>query len=225
MEEVLNHRWQWEQKDICRTIGGFRDLGFSTATQVVNYTCSHDEVRPEHEIKFYSAPFLERPQGMSVQRAALALALCGLVAVFAAPGIPMIYAGQEFGEDSPRTIDFLPMQWSKLQRDEHAAQYAAVRRLIRARRSHPALRSDHIQFYTTDFAHDKTVRFHRWDGAGDEAVCAINFGHERRTLELYFPANGRWRDVVHNRYRNVEKRGLTVELQPYDAVLFLPVST
>jgi 1,4-alpha-glucan branching enzyme len=160
---------------------------------------------------------------MSVQQAALSLALCGLVAVFAAPGVPMIYAGQEYGEDAPRTIDFVPMQWSKLQREAHAAHYAAVRRLIKVRRTHPCLRSDFIQFYTTDFAHDKTVRFHRWDGAGDEAVCAINFGHETRIVDLYFPADGRWRDVVHNRRRKVTHRRLTIELQPYDAMLFLPV--
>ena len=63
MEDVLNQRWQWEKKDICRTIGGFRDLGYTTATQVINYTASHDEVRPEHEIKFYSAPHIAHPRG------------------------------------------------------------------------------------------------------------------------------------------------------------------
>ena len=135
IEDVLNHRWQWEKKDIFRTIGGFRELGYSTATQVVNYTASHDEVRPEHEIKFYSAKHIERPAGMSVHDAALALALCGLVALLAAPGVPMLYAGQEYGEDSPRTIDFVPLQWNKLNRDVHAAQFAIVRRLIQARRA------------------------------------------------------------------------------------------
>ena len=29
IEDVLNHRWQWEKKDIARTIGGFRDLGYT----------------------------------------------------------------------------------------------------------------------------------------------------------------------------------------------------
>ena len=27
----------------------------------------------------------------------------------------MIYAGQEFGEDTPRTIDFLPLHWEKIE--------------------------------------------------------------------------------------------------------------
>ena len=219
LEEVLNHRWQWELKDICRTIGGFRDLGYSTATQLVNYTCSHDEVRPEHELKFYAAKHIERPAGWSIQRVALALAKCGLVALFAAPGVPMLYAGQEYGDDSPRTIDFSPMQWHKLERDDHAAHYALVQRLINARRKHGALRSDTILFLPDDFARDKVVRFRRWDGAGGCAVVAINFGHTPRTVELPFPNDGRWRDVVANRWRTVTNGRAKLKLGPYDAAL------
>lgn len=222
LEDVLNHRWQWEKTDIARTIGGFRDLGYGTATQVVNYSASHDEVRPEHEIKFYSAKHIERPDGMSVQNAALALARCGLVAVLAAPGVPMIYAGQEYGEDSPRTIDFVPMQWSKLDRAENAAHFAVVRRLVQARRQHGALRSDWIEFIPTDFAVEQIVRFRRWDDKGDYAVCAINFGHTPRMVDLYFPNDGRWREVVDNRLRTVTHGRVRVRLGAYDAALFVP---
>jgi 1,4-alpha-glucan branching enzyme len=222
MEDVLNHRWQWEKKDICRTIGGFRELGYVSATQVINYTASHDEVRPEHEIKFYSAGHVERPKGMGIQDAALALARCGLVALLSAPGVPMIYAGQEYGEDSPRTIDFAPMQWSKMGRKEGAEHYRVVQRLIRARRTHAALRSDWIEFLPTDFAHEKVVRFRRWDAEGRGAVVAINFGHETRSVGLPFPHLGSWRDVVSNRSRKVEHEYVTVRLGPYSAVLYVP---
>ena len=37
----------------------------------INFTCSHDEVRPEHEIKFYSGRYIELPEGMTLQQAAL----------------------------------------------------------------------------------------------------------------------------------------------------------
>ena len=225
MEEVLSQRWQWERKDIHRAIGGFRDLGYSLATQVVNYTCSHDEVRPEHEIKFYAAKHIKRPPGMSLQAVALAKARLGLVALFAAPGVPMIYAGQEYGEDSPRTIDFVPLQWHKLSRDEHTAHYALTQRLIRARRMHPALRSDWIDFLPDDFARDKYVRFHRWDGAGDHAVVALNFDWIPAAVELSFPWDGRWRDVVSNRVRTVKGGRLRMTLGPSASVLFLPEKT
>lgn len=222
IEDVLNHRWQWEQKDIARTIGGFRDLGYSTATQVVNYTCSHDEVRPEHEIKFYSAGHLERPKGMTVAQAALALARCGLVALLTAPGVPMIYSGQEYGDDSPRTIDFVPLQWKKLGHDEHAAHYRIVQRLIRARRTHHALRSDWIEFLPGDFAHDKVVRYRRWDADGRSALVAINFGEHGHAVDLPFPHDGSWREVISNRSRTISGGHGVVRLGGYSAVVFVP---
>ncbi len=225
LDDILNHRWEWEKKDIFRAIGGFRDMGFGTATQVVNYSCSHDEVRPEHEIKFYTGKHIARPKGMTVQDVALAQALLGLVAVFAAPGIPMIYSGQEFGDDSPRTIDFVPLQWSKVAQPKFRAHMEAVKRLIRARRSHASLRSDHIRFLDNHFAVEQLVRFCRWDDDGDYAVCALNFGAEPREVELPVPADGRWRDVAGNRLRRAAGGRLAVQLHAYDAALFVRAGT
>ncbi|MCB9116458.1 MAG: hypothetical protein H6639_16070 [Caldilineaceae bacterium] len=92
--DILNHRW--EEKKTSSAPGGYRDMGFSTATQVINL-CSHDEVRPEHEIKPPLRKHIPKPKGMTLQmywRAWLA------GAAFAAPGVPMIYAWQEFGDDT-----------------------------------------------------------------------------------------------------------------------------
>jgi len=166
LDDVLNQRWQWEQQDIFRALGGFREAGFWSADETVNYSCSHDEVRPEHEIKFYSWPHIPRPAEMSVGAMALAKGLLGLIALFAVPGVPMIYAGQEFGEDAPRTIDFQPLHWGKLLQPPHAEHNQAVMRLIAARRAHPALRSDHVEFYGDDFAREGVVRLKRWADAG-----------------------------------------------------------
>jgi 1,4-alpha-glucan branching enzyme len=222
---VLNHRWQWEQKDIYRAIGGFRDAGFATAAQLVNYTASHDEVRPEHEIKFYSARHIARPPGWSVEKVALALARCGLVTLFAAPGVPMLYAGQEYGDDSPRTIDFVPLQWHKLTQPAGAEQHKLVQRLIRTRQRHPALRGDHIEFVGNDFAHQHVVRFRRWDDArGDYVVVAVNFGHEPRAVDLPVAHPGRWRDVVGNRVRTAVHGSVSITLGPYDAAMFVASS-
>lgn len=225
MEEVLNHRWQWEQKDIYRAIGGFREQGFSAADQVINYTASHDEVRPEHEIKFYSAKHIVRPQGWSVQKVVLALAQCGLVVLFGAPGVPMIYAGQEYGDDSPRTIDFVPLQWQKLTEAAHTQQFELVRRLTRARQHHPALRSDHIAFLGNEFASRHIVCFCRWDAAsGDHVIVAGNFGHTPQSIELPTPRDGRWRDIVGSRIRAAAGGCISFRLGPYAAAMFVPVA-
>ena len=66
------------------------------------------------------------------------------------------------------------------------------------------------------------MRFRRWDDKGDFAVCAINFGARSRTVELQFPNDGRWRDMVDNRIRTVIHGRLRVRLGAYDAALFVP---
>lgn len=224
LDDVLNQRWEWEKRDLLRAIGGFREAGFRTADQVVNYSCSHDEVRPEHEVKFYSWPHIDRPPGMSVHQLALAKGLLGLVTLFAAPGAPLLYAGQEFGEDAPRTIDFQPLHWGKLLQKGHVEHSRTVKRLIRARRAHPALRSDHIEFYADDFVREQVVRLKRWadEGVHDFATAALNFGGTPRTVTLDLPWPGEWVDVVNDRQYVVRDQCLRVELGPWQGVLIAP---
>ena len=131
-------------------------------------------------------------------------------------------AGQEFGDDSPRTIDFVPLQWSKLAQPKFRTHMEAVKRLIRARRRYPALRSDNINFLDNHFAAEHLVRFCRWDDNGGYAVAALNFGTELREIELPVPHDGRWRDVAGNRLRRAEGGRLSIRLAAYDAALFVP---
>ncbi len=228
MEDILNQRWEWEKKDIWRAIGGFRDYGFRAATDIINYTCSHDEVRPEHEIKFYSWAHIQHPPNMSREELALASARLGLIALFGAPGVPMIYAGQEFGEDTPRTIDFLPLHWDKLQQPVYAEYYAFVTRLIHARRVHPALRSDQIDFYPDNFSTENVVRFKRWsdpnhpEESPDFAAIALNFSSSRRQIVLDLPWNGQWQELVHHRIHQIHDGQFSATLAPWSGVLLVP---
>ncbi|MCX6048287.1 MAG: alpha-amylase family glycosyl hydrolase [Chloroflexi bacterium] len=228
LEDILNQRWEWEKKDIWRALGGFRDYGYRSATEIINYTCSHDEVRPEHEIKFYSWAHIQHPKNMSREELALASARLGLIALFAAPGVPMIYAGQEFGEDTPRTIDFLPLHWDKLQQAAHAEYHAFVTRLIHARRVHPALRSDQIDFYPDNFSTENIVRFKRWfdpnqpDSPADFAAVALNFSSSRRPIVLDLPWDGKWQELVHSRIHQIWNGQFSTTLAPWSGVLLVP---
>lgn len=229
LDEVLNQRWQWERKDIKRAIGGFREFGYSQAAQVINYTASHDEVRPEHEIHFYSAKYMQRPRGWSMESLELAMARLGLLALFAGAGVPMIWSGQEFGDNSPRTIDFQPLQWWRLEDAPNRAHRELVRRLIAAHRDHNALRSDNIAFDWQDFAGSKLVLFWRWEetapGAhGDAAAVALNFLPAARRVQISLPYPGAWFDVVSNETYTVQGSNLTVALPPYGGVLLVPAS-
>jgi len=226
LDDVLNQRWEWEKRDIFRAIGGFREYGLTAATQVVNYSCSHDEVRPEHEIIFYSQRHISRPPGMTVSQLAQAKALLGLVTLLTAPGIPMLYAGQEFGENTPRTIDFQPLHWDKLDKPPHRAYFHLIKRLLAARRTHPALSSDCIRFYPNDFVHEQIVRFDRFlchehnAEPADFVAVALNFSGVTRETELLVPWPGCWQDLLGEASYSVEQT-CRLTLAPWQAVVLI----
>lgn len=223
LEDVLKQGWEWERKDIWRAIGGYRAQGFTQAAQVINYTASHDEVRPVHEILYYARRHIQKPNGYSWLEVALDKALVGLVALFSAPGVPMLYAGQEFGEDTPRTVDFLPIDWNKLDKRLHRQHWEIVRRLIHTRRASAALRGEHIEFFPEDFAATHLVRYRRWDDAGNAALIALNFGDQSRVTTLPFPPNSRWREVVTDSSLLVgNDEPAPLRLPPWQGRIFLP---
>ena len=159
-------------------------------TRVI-YTESHDEVangkaRVPEEIANGEADSV-----FAKKRSTLGAAL-----VFTAPGIPMIFQGQEFLEDG-WFDDHDPLDWQKA--DQHAGIFQLYRDLIRLRRnldgSTRGLLGSHINvFHTNNEA--KILAFHRWQdgGAGDDVIVAANFSN--KSLPGYtigLPQPGLWR--------------------------------
>ncbi len=124
----------------------------------------------------------------------------GAALVLTAPGIPMLFQGQEFLEDEWfRDAD--PIDWGKKTR--FAGIYQMYKDLIRLRRNRNN-RSRGLTGHHTNVFHlndqDKLIAFHRWDGGGprDDVVIVANFAN--RSYDSYrigFPRVGRW-DVVFN---------------------------
>jgi 1,4-alpha-glucan branching enzyme len=163
----------------------------SDATQRVIYTESHDEVAngkqrlPEEIWPGNASSWFSR------KRSTLGAAL-----VFTAPGIPMIFQGQEFLEDG-YFQDTVPLDWEKL--STFAGINLLYRDLIRLRRNWfnqtRGLRGQHIFVHHLN-ATDKVLAFHRWEhgGPGDDVVVIANLAN--RSYENYslgFPRAGLWR--------------------------------
>ena len=157
----------------------------------VIYSESHDEVangraRVPQEI----SP--NDPKGWYAQkRSTLAAAM-----VFTAPGIPMLFEGQEFLEGG-WFRDTVPVDWD--QRDEFHGIVRLYRDLIRLRRNRDGftrgLCGQHTQVY---HLHDerKVIAFHRWDkgGPSDDVVVVANFFHDAQDgYVIGFPAEGTWK--------------------------------
>jgi 1,4-alpha-glucan branching enzyme len=157
----------------------------------VVYTESHDEVsngkaRVVHEI----AP------GDPSDWAAQKRSTLGAALILTAPGIPMLFQGQEFlqGEWFQDTV---PLDWDLS--EEYRGIVRLYRDLIRLRLDHTdattGLTGRHIAVTRVD-DDQKLVVFRRWQdgGAGDDVMVVANFAHEPRNgYRIGFPEAGRWR--------------------------------
>jgi 1,4-alpha-glucan branching enzyme len=120
----------------------------------------------------------------------------GAVLVLTAPGIPMLFQGQEFLEDE-WFRDTVPVDWSKLER--FAGIHAMYRDLIALRRNlrgfTKGLSGQHIETNTVN--HEKKVLgFHRWmeGGPGDDVIVVLNLSAEPVTdYAVGVPAGGLWK--------------------------------
>jgi 1,4-alpha-glucan branching enzyme len=115
--------------------------------------------------------------------------------VFTAPGIPMIFQGQEFLEDG-YFQDTVPLDWARLQAFDGIN--LLYRDLIRLRRNWSnrtrGLRGQHINVHHVNNT-DKVIAFHRWEngGPGDDVVIIANFAD--RSYDSYtvgMPRDGQW---------------------------------
>ncbi len=158
--------------------------------QRVIYTESHDEVANGHarlpeEIQPGRAADL-----FARKRSTLAAAV-----VLTAPGVPMIFQGQEFLEDK-WFDDGRELDWQKLV--AHEGIHRLYRDLIRLRRNvgktTRGLRGEHVNAFHVNRS-AKVVAFHRWEngGANDDVVVLLNcsnVAYERYTIGM--PRGGMW---------------------------------
>ena len=210
LSRALRQEWAWEQEDLRRALGGLRQRGFTSADQAINYTASHDEVRAAYEVKNHRHPFISvhpslRHHYPNPAAVARRKELLGLAALMLAVGTPMLWQGQEWADDAPRTIGRHLIKWGLLEEPEHQLVFQACQRLIRLRHDHPALRSDHVEWYfEDDFPKYKVLRLKRWDKGGDVVIAALNFDCIAHQVGLGFADNGPWVEAL---------TGVTIDVQ------------
>ena len=161
------------------------------ALQRVIYTESHDEVA-NGQARLPEAIWPGNPGSwFSRKRSTL-----GAVLVFTAPGIPMIFQGQEILEDQWFRDDD-PIDWSKEQ--TYSGILQLYRDLIHLRRDSAGttrgLRGQgvHVHHVNDD---DNVIAFHRWHagGPGDDVVVVLNVAnHAYDTYRIGAPRAGDWR--------------------------------
>jgi 1,4-alpha-glucan branching enzyme len=170
----------------------------SGAFQRVNYTESHDDANKARIPSLIDGSNSESV--WALRRTALGAAL-----MLTAPGIPMLFMGQEFLESKPWNDrkDFA-LDWDRI--GSFFGMVELHRRLIRLRRNQDnntrGLRGDNVNVFHVN--PEGVIAFHRWaqGGPGDDVVVVANLGN--RTWDSYnigFPREGTWYLRFNSDYR------------------------
>lgn len=179
-----------EERSMAQVRDAIRGAYDGDASKRVVYTESHDEIaNGRARLPQDIAP--QDPGGWFARKRST----LGAVLVFTAPGIPMIFQGQEFLEDEWfRDVD--PLDWSKKQR--FAGIFRLYQDLIRMRRDRQRFAG--LQAHNVNVFHcndtDKVIAFHRWDrgGAGDDVLVVLNVANRAHdSYKIGFPRAGTWR--------------------------------
>ena len=163
-----------------------------------------------------------------------------------APGIPMLFMGQEFLEDKQWSdnLEFhrdLLLHWAGLDKgDKQMLDHLRfTRELVELRWQYPALRG---QGFRVVHVHDqnRVLTFHRWvGGEGHDVVVVVHLStFHRFGYRLGFPGGGEWREIfnsdVYENWVNPDVAGnggrVFAEPQPlhdfsYSAALVLPANS
>ena len=152
-----------------------------------------------------------------------------------APGIPMIFMGQEFLEDKywsdwPGHPDLL-IWWDGLEGQDKSMtdQHRFTRDLMWLRRKQPALRGDGLNVFHVH-NDNRVIAFHRWlPEVGRDVVVVASLNEctfDHYSYRLGFPGGGHWQEVfdsdVYDQWFNPDARGnpggVTADGPPWDGM-------
>jgi 1,4-alpha-glucan branching enzyme len=179
-----------------------RPPGFQFAWRVVQHLENHDVLYAGHDDRKPRIAALgdatNARSWYARSRARVAMAL-----LLTAPGIPMLFMGQEFLEDKPwsDTPDASTLiYWGGLETDRHMRDYLRFTQdLVRLRRRQPALRGEplHVFHVHND---NRVIAFHRWlEGIGRDMVVVASLNESTwRRYRLGFPGPGRWLEAFNS---------------------------
>jgi 1,4-alpha-glucan branching enzyme len=212
IRRVLLGKNAWDEPSFewsVRKLIDCRNLGFSDGSQAINYLTSHDVGGFGNERLFNYLVNNGVPR--TEPRIKLAF-VCLLTAV----GIPMILAGDEFADQqdldisdehsSNKQID--PVNYSRLQDDWRQRIFQYVARLVRFRKSSPALAINDTRFLHVDFSEGKRVLVWQRGNQPDNLVVVVaNFsdygtppGSEYRVPNWpATPSGKQWKEITQER--------------------------
>ncbi len=204
LRDVLSHASHPDERplNMARLAHSLWPEGFSEQWQFVQGPENHDIVYRGREPRIARLCDPSNPRswyGRSRARVATGLTLT-------APGIPMLFMGQEFLEDKQWADDTkhhpgLLLHWDGLERNDKPMldHVRFVRELLQLRWRFPALRGEG---FCVIHSHDqnRVLAFQRWEeGIGQDVIVVAHLSVRHRfDYRVGFPGPGRWREIFNS---------------------------
>jgi 1,4-alpha-glucan branching enzyme len=167
-----------------------RSEGFGSPYNVVNYIDNHDQHRIMWQLGEHG--FIDDP---AFRRNKMGVAL-----LVTAPGLPLLWMGQEFGESAPRQVnEWQPIDWALFQNERNADLHRYYCGLLGLRKSTPALSSDSVEVFHLD-PERSILAYKRWNEGGNVAVVVVNLKDQfAGQVEIgNWPGDGAWHEHIFN---------------------------
>jgi 1,4-alpha-glucan branching enzyme len=194
--------YQYGDLEALLRVLSFAGDGYQDNAQPINYLESHDEERIVHEVM--TNPAID-------QAGAVRKSMLGAILLFTAQGVPLLYAGQEFGANAPKTIDESKLPWNYLESDTGQALYKHYAALAYLRHTQPALQANNFEPLLAD-QERKLLAFQRWSDDGSTVVVAVNLAPQARRVAIPFPRPGVWHEWLHDYDEGVGDEPQEVEI-------------
>jgi 1,4-alpha-glucan branching enzyme len=123
----------------------------------------------------------------------------GAAVLLTAPGIPMIWMGQEFGESAPKQVnERQTIDWALLQNDRNTNLLRYYQGLTKLHKENPALLGETFEIVYRD--HERCLLgYKRWNDEGNIVIVVVNFKDEYAGgFEISNWPNGNWHEWVYN---------------------------
>jgi 1,4-alpha-glucan branching enzyme len=188
--------------------------GFASNYNTVHYLNNHDQER---------TMYLLKKVGKVSDEAAMRRNKLGASLLLTAPGIPMLWMGEEFGQATNRGehTDQKPLDWSLLKKEPNHELWRHYRRLIALRKENPALCSDNFE-PVADLPERGIIAFKRWDDEWNTFMVVANL-IDTCAEEVKIPVEkgSQWREVFTNAEAPVRRNRLVAALGESEVKIYV----
>lgn len=168
-----------------------RSEGFAGPFNTIHYIDNHDQDRIMWQLGEHATTFDE---------AAFRRMKLGATLLLTAPGIPMVWMGQEFGQATPKSMEARPLDWGLLNNNQNEDLMRHYAHLIHLRKTNAALCGHHFEVIVEDAARG-IIGFKRWSDGGDVIVVVANlkdaFAGDFEIAQAGLE-DGVWHETVYN---------------------------